>query len=142
MEGRGGWPKKLANPIRFQHFRFNKWMEGRGGWQKLNSIGVYVYIWASVYIGLCLCVHICILIAGFFIIFICEIIFTCEIFFLLYLHTRSLVFFSNYQTLADFEVAGTTCRCTLVRRIVLRGSGRNNSTNSHELYPAKLHIHD
>ena len=65
--------KNLVKPILFQHFRFNRWMEGRGGWQKLNSIGVYVYIWASVYIGLCLCVHICILIAGFFIICICEI---------------------------------------------------------------------
>ncbi len=64
---------KLVKPIIFQHFRFNRWMEGRGGWQKLNSIGVYVYIWASVYIGLCLCVHICILIAGFFMICICEI---------------------------------------------------------------------
>ena len=41
---------KLVKPIIFQHFRFNRWMEGRGGWQKLNSIGVYVYIWASVYI--------------------------------------------------------------------------------------------
>ena len=73
MEGRGGWPKQLVKPILFQHFRFNMWMEGRGGWQKLNSIGVYVYIWAYVYLGLCLWMHICILIAGSFTICTCEI---------------------------------------------------------------------
>ena len=86
-------------------------------------------IWASVYIGLCLCVHICILIAGSFTICTCEIGLS----------------FSNYQTLADFEVAGTTCRCTLVRRIVriVRIVPGNNSTNSHELYLAKLfYTHD
>ena len=74
-----------------------------------------------VYIGLCLCVHICILIAGSFTICTCEIGLS----------------FSNYQTLADFELA-------VVPPVETHSSvASNNSTISHELYLAKLfYTHD